>query len=443
MHGVYTRNLTSYESALPNYTIASEITGKRVTSFKLATEEKIYDKDGKEVDEIPEGANEADYKKEEVNINSAENLTKENYKKAKEIFDGRLKELGVADYAVRLDEETGNIAVELPDNIITDTLLQYLLCKGDFAMQDSEDKTVLIEKSDIKNASVRYGNDQATGAVIVYVNIKFTNEGAKKLAEVSKNYLKPDTDNNQTNTVENAESTDTTSNEQSKVTITLEGNDIMSTYFADVMENGELPLQIGSGTNNTTVYELATQAQVYAMLLNNGEMPLEYDIEITEYMTSGVSQTSLYIAIGIVLGVATLLIIYLILKYKVNGLLSSIALVSSAAILLLMIRYTGTTISIGGLTAILALVLFDGYFIIKILKDIKDNPNKDNVRLITYRVYLQKLDLIVVFLIIAVVFTFMPEVEVFSIGMTLFYGLISLIISNLIIMRQMLIAKSE
>jgi len=133
----------------------------------------------------------------------------------------------------------------------------------------------------------------------------------------------------------------------------------------------------------------------------------------------------------------------MIIRFKLNGVLSSIAFVSAVALLLLMVRYTGTRISLGSIAAMVALIAFDGYFMIKILKDIKENPSEDNVRFVTYGTYMKRIDLIIVFLIIAVVFTFMPEVQVFSIGMTLFYGIISLIISNLLFMRTMLIAKHK
>ena len=69
--GVYSKDLISYDSALPDYILSSELTGKRVTYFKIddASEDKIYDKDGNEVEEIPEDANEEDYTTESVKIN--------------------------------------------------------------------------------------------------------------------------------------------------------------------------------------------------------------------------------------------------------------------------------------------------------------------------------------------------------------------------------------
>ena len=431
--GVYSKGVFSYESALPDYILSSELTGKRVTYFKIddGTEEKIYDKDGKEVDEIPEGANEADYTKENVKINPEENLTFANYEKAKKILEGRLKDLGVEYYNIRLNENTGDMVVELEDNVITDTLLQYLLAKGDFSITDSEDGTLLLDRSDIKNVSVVYGNSE-TGAVIIYLDIKFNDKGAKKLEEVSRNYLKVE---------DNTEDGEENSTEQKQVTMTIEGTEFLTSYFADVMTNGELTIAVGKGSDDATVYQYSTQAQVYTMLLNNDEMPVTYNIESTEYMPSNISMNTLYIIIGAMIVVALIIIIYMIIRYKLDGVISSISFIAALAMLLLMIRYTSTRISIGGLVAILVLMLFDAYFMIKILKSIKENKSVENVQYTTYGTYLKKLDIIIALLIVAVVFTFMPEVQVFSIGMTLFYGIISLVIANLVFMRGMLITK--
>lgn len=435
--GVYSKGLISYDSALPDYILSSEFTGKRVSYFKVddASEDKIYDKDGKEVEEIPEDANKDDYTTKSVKINPDENLTKENYKKSKEIFEGRLKDLGIEYYDVRLNENTGEMVVELEDNVITDTVLQYLLAKGDFSFTDSEDGTVLLERSDIKNVSVVYGNNE-TGAVIIYLDIKFTDEGAKKLEEVSRNYLKQEESDENT-----TDSEGTTENEQKKVTMSIEGTEFLTSYFAEVMTTGELTIAVGSGTDDATIYQYSTQAQVYAMLLNNDEMPLTYTIASTEYMTSNIDTNTFYTIIGVIAALALILVIYMIIRFRLDGVICSLAFISAIAMLLIMIRYTSTTISIGGIAAMLALMSFDAYFMIKILKSIKENPSSENVSFITYGAYLQKLDLIIVLLIIAVVFTFMPQVQVFSIGMTLFYGIVSLIIANLLFMRVMLASK--
>lgn len=283
---------------------------------------------------------------------------------------------------------------------------------------------------------------------MVYLYIKFNSEGTEKLAEVSKTYLQID-DSEEEDTTSDTEETETEESEeteeetQKKVTMTIEGTEFLTTYFAEEITTGELTISIGSGTDEQTLLSYATEGGVYAMLLNNDEMPLTYTITSSETMQSSINTGTMYVIIGILVAISVLLIIYLIIKFKIDGLLCGISYILAIAILLILIRYTSTVISLGGISAMAVLIAFDAYFMIRILKEIQKDPSYENVSKVTYSEYLKKIDLIIVFLIVSVVFTFMSTVQVYSIGMILFYGIVSLIISNLVFMRTLLIAKHK
>lgn len=426
------------ENILPEYLLGSEFTGKRATYYTLSeeTEEKIYDKDGNEVDELPEGANEEDYRKETVKVNLDENITEENFKKVKEIYEDRLSDLGVEDYNIRLNNETGEIVVELPDDLDTDTFLQYLLLKGSFAMVDTNSKEVLISGADIKNASVVYANTAAS-EVTVYLDLKFTSEGAKKLEEVSRNYLKVEETDNEESEEEHKHE------EQKTVSMIIDGTTLRTTFFGEVMTGGELTIAMGSGKDNETVLTYANQTAIFTMLINNGELPLTYYIDITEHVPGIVGINTLYIIIGVLAVITLILVVYMIIRFKVDGLFTGASFISALAILSLLLRYTRVTISLGALVAIAVLIFIEAYFILNILNRIKKNGSIDSVKSVTLITYLEKIDVIIALLIIAVVFTFMQEVKIFSVGMTLFYGIISLIVANLVFMRIMLTSNHE
>lgn len=441
--GVYSKGEVEYKGSLPEYLLGSEFTGKRVTYFEISdeTEEKIYDKDGNEVEEIPEDSNEEDYTKETMKVNPDENMTEENYKKVKKIFDGRLKEIGAEDYLIRLDKNTGNLVVELADDSNTDTFLQYLQYKGDFAMKDAEDGTVLIDKSDVKKASVVYGST-SEGSVTVYLDIKFNKEGTKKLAEVSKEYIKVEANSDENSNNENGENEESTV-EQKQVTMTIEGVDLVTTYFGEEMTGGELTLAIGSATDTASAYEYAKQVGIFSMLINNDTMPLTYTIHTSEHASGIINEKALFTIIIVLAIIVILVILYLIIKYKMDGALCGISFISAIAILLLLVRYTKTTITLGGIASVAILIAVETFFILNILNNIKKVNSKEEVSYATTNIYLKRLDMIIALLIIAIVFTFMPQTKIYSIGMTLFYGIISIAISNLAFMRTMLIARRE
>ena len=431
--GVYTSKTQFRDNALPKYSLSSEFTGKRITYLQVdnSTSDVIKDKDGKIVDSIPEDANKDDYTTEKVPVNSEEVLNSDNYRKMKEILDNRLEQFGTEYYLVKVNDQTGDIVIELEDNNDTDTLLQSSVQKGDFSIVDSETKEVLLDRSHITKASVVYGNNES-GAVVVYLQITFDEEGKEKFAEISRNYVAEE------------ESEDSESKEEhnhKQVSIIFSGTTMLTTAFESEITTGELTLSMGTATSNSALYQYISNASIYSVLLNNPEFPITYKVTNSEYINSNINQNIIYFAVGAIAVICAIIVIYLIAKYKTNGLICSLGIVLEIAILLILIRYTSTVISLGTLAALLVLVLLEAYCLMKILNKIKENESYENVANATIKTYLNMIDLIVIFLIIAIVFTFMKEVAIYSIGMTLFYGIISIAITNLIFVRGMLLAK--
>lgn len=436
--GIYSKDGGIFKSNLPKYALASNLQEKRLTQLvpSQETEEIIYDKDGKEVDEIPEGANEADYKKETKKVNSDEVLTSENYKKAKEIFDARLKDLRVEEYLVRVDENTGKVAVELEESLDADTILQYILGKGDFAITDSETKEVLLDKSNVKTAKVLYSNASSTG-IMVYLDIVFDKEGKQKLLDISREYKKIEEDTDASENGENSENKE----KQKQVTLTVNGTNMMTTYFGDEMPNGELPISLGSGTDQATLSSYARQGEYYATLINNPDMPVEYELEHTKITYGNLEREGKEVILVTTAVISAIIIIYMIVRFKIDGLIAGITEISVLALLLLMVRYTGAEITLNSISAISIILIVNAYLISKMLKKIKEDNSYENVKRWTLKTYVENIEVIIVSLVIAVIFTFMKEVQAFSFGMTLFYGIISVAVSNLVFLRSMLTAK--
>lgn len=441
--GVYVKDSVVFKSKLPDYAFGTEIGEKRISKLVVNTKTKevIYDKDGKVVSSIPDGANEEEYRKEQEKINKDEAFTSENYKKVKEILEGRLKSLGIEDYIVRVNEDTGDVVTELEDKTDTDTILQYLLCNGDFSVSDSKDKTILLDKSYVKQAKVLYSRGQTNG-VTVYLNIIFNSEGKEKLAQISKDYLKTEEDNTEDNKDNTDEANNTESN-QKQVTLTIEGNDLLTTSFGEEMLNGELPISLGSASSNDTLQEYMKQGEFYAMLINNDTMPLEYEMGTTE-STQGLITTqsvNFYILISGIIVLIVAITIFMICKFKLDGVFAGLSFVASASLCLLFIRYTGTQIFLNAIYAGFFLIIVDAYLVYKMLANIKNNSLYENVRKTTVKTYLENIEVIVISLILAIVFTFMNYSKAFSFGMTLFYGIISIGVSNMLFLRTMLLAK--
>ncbi len=133
--------------------------------------------------------------------------------------------------------------------------------------------------------------------------------------------------------------------------------------------------------------------------------------------------------------------IYVLCSFKTDGLIAIISMVAAFGIWLLLIRYTSTKISLNSIAAVILVFALEAYLIIKLLGKIKKDTSYENTVKSTLRVYVENIEIIVISLIIAIIFTFMNKTLAYSFGMTLFYGIISMAISNLVFLRTMLLAK--
>ena len=334
--GIYTQVQNRMENQVKDYSYAMDLAGSRVVRLIVSngSETTVKDSEGNVVensenltdDEIATNG----YTKIETPYNSDEVKTVDNYKKSKEIIEKRFNELGISNYITKLDEETGDIIVEITENENTDSIVSNLATTGKFEIVDSQTQEVLMDNSDIKLANVMYGaNSSSTtsSGTIVYLNIEFTKVGKGKLEEISTNYTKTNEDTNttseETNTTdENATTDETTSGDSSSddttektITMKIDGEEIMTTSFDEPIRTGRLQLSIGSATTDTdTLNGYINQASNMAVVLDTGNMPVRYEVDTNEFIESDIAQNELQIASYVMLGIVGLALIILIMQ---------------------------------------------------------------------------------------------------------------------------------
>ena len=259
--GIYIQKQNRMENKIKDYTGSMAIKGARIVRLTVSDEQE-------------------------------EAKTKENYEQSKKILEKRLSAIGVEDYLIRLNEETGEITVEIPENENTDTAVSYLGTAGEFQIKDTETGEVLMNNNDIKLSSVLYGQGSSTNGTAgttVYLNIEFTKEGTKKLEEISKTYVKQENAEEEKQDEAQAENTQSENaqaegeqeekTKEKTITMTVDGNELMSTSFDEPLTNGKLQLSIGkSSTDSATLQGYVAQASNMATLLDNGNIPVKYEV---------------------------------------------------------------------------------------------------------------------------------------------------------------------
>lgn len=460
--GVYVEAQNRMENTVKGYSYAMDLKGVRSISLKVdtTTKEVIKDKDGNVIENATdEEIQENGYTKEEVPNNSQDVLNIENYKKTKEIIEKRLKALDVQNYIVKLNEQTGEIFVEITENSDTDLVVSNINTVGKFEIIDTETKEVLMDNQDISLANVMYGNNSGTysSGTSIYLNIEFNKEGRKKLEEISNKYAKVEETENEDNgeVTENTEITEnteeTSESEETKektITMKIDDEEILSTSFDEPIKTGKIQLSIGSASTDTkTIKENVNQATNIATILDNGNMPIKYELGENEYVASEITKENLQFISMLVAAIIVIALIVWIIRFKSYGFLSAISYIGLISIFLLIIRYTNVVLSIEGIFGIILVAILNYIFINKLLFTIKKNKEEkistldiQNATKETYKDFFIK---IIPVCIAVITFSFIKWIPISSFGMTMFWGIALIALYNFIITSNILKIRTE
>lgn len=427
--GIYIQKTKFVENILPEYKLGPDFTGLRNIGLKVsdATKDIYYDLDGNVVDE--EGKNTT---KKVESVNKEENLTKDNYKKAKEIIEKRLEKIkqvqytsaGIVEnkaidyYTIKQNEETGKIELKLPENANTDMVLRYVATKGDFTIVDDQDN-VLMDNSYIKEANVGYSS--TSSGVTVYLTIQFDKQGTEKLKEISNTFIK----------TTDEEGNDTTK----KIKVKIDDSEMLNTYFTEEISNGMIQLSFGTATGNSLA-TYAQEAKNLETLLNAGNLPIVYEADENHYVLSDINKDMLFIPAIVIMSLLVIGIIILIVKYKVKGLLGAISIIGYIAAFLIIVRLTNVVITLEGVAGIITSIILEYISIMYAL-----NKMKENTDLTCNQCFTKFLPILVPIAISTVILCFVKWLPIYSFGMTMFWGIILVIVYNHVVTKLLVSEK--
>lgn len=457
--GVFRTKLNYKINLIPDYTFGMEIAGTREFKFTLDTsseETEVYvDEDGNVKGEVIESEDEEDddttislettvdeleetdeeesedvvaeeevdqvsYSTEtrEIKANEDEVLNKESYEETKSIIQKRLEKAQIPEYNLRLDTVTGDLILEVPEDDNTDLAYDLALAQGKFEIIDSQTGVVLLDNSHIKSASALYASSDSTYQA--YLEIDLNKEGTEILKEISNTYVQTTNEEDETETL--------------YVDLQIDGSTLLTTYFGEELDGGVIQITMGSATTDYDSFLSSYEgAAYYANILDSGMTPNAYALSSDNFVQSQITDDMIMIA-KIVFAIAIVIVsVVLIIKYKLSGLLGALASVGYIALTSLALRYTGVVITLNSLIAFCGMVVVNYVFIWDFLRRRKTDSTKH-----AFSEGLKKLNIVIVPLwVIAVIFTFMTNITIGSVGMVLFWGLFVHVIYSFLITRTL------
>ena len=233
--------------------------------------------------------------------------------RATHIIDRRVNSLGLTEPVVQR-QGRDRIIVELPGVKDPEKAINMLGKTAMLEFKDPQGKTVL-NGMDLKDAKATMGNGNRPT-----VNLEFTDEGARKFADV------------------------TARNVGKQIAITLDG---------EILTNPVVQEAITGGRAQITGERTMEDANHLAILLRSGSLPVK--LEVIENRTVGptLGQDSKEASQkAFLIGVAGVFV-FMLVFYRLSGLVADIALLLYTMLLLLLMRYLNATLTLPGMAGII------------------------------------------------------------------------------------------
>lgn len=427
--GIYAKDKNVMKNVLPNYILGMDLDTNTIIKLDVVKNE------GNSSENTQEESNETEKNSESENSENAENNTEknnsengqaqniytvENFKQSKKIIEKRLKNAGINQYTLRLDEQSGTIIMEVPDDTNNDTL-QNIFVVGKTEIKISENNEVIGDYNSISKITTAIDDSYVNYGIgsFVKLDIEFSKDAVKKFEEIKNNYIIPtDEEGKQT---------------ENNIVIAIDGNAICSmteTEFLETAVKGSLPLKLGDYTNDkTTLNNTLKEADSIKNIIQSGNLPITYSVNYTNDIHSNISEIGIISVFAVIL---IIMLVYLVLKYKLKGILAELDILGFGALLLLVLRYTNVEISIASIVSIATMLILQFIYSVKLLDNEKISSKIFTEETIKFT------KMLIPAFIMSVVIAFANILEISGFGMVIFWGIILFEIFNNIITRAIL-----
>ena len=213
-----------------------------------------------------------------------------------------------------------------------------------------------------------------------------------------------------------------------------------TTQFEKEITNGSIQLSVGGETKTQAeLQSYVKEAGYVEKILNSGALPVEYKVTANRYMKSNIT-TDMYNLAIIIFGVLILIaLMYLIIKYKKNGLLTAVAYIGYIAVLLLAIRYTNVILTIEGILGLIVALAINYTFNVYILNYISKSEDKAELETNFNRAFTKISIALIPVLILSVILILTSWLQIYSFAMIIFWGLAITIVWNIILTKTLIV----
>ncbi len=253
----------------------------------------------------------------------AENPTEEEMQTVQTIFETRLYNAGYSEGRASIGEG-GQITVEIPAVFDTDSAVELLGSTAQLTFRNADGQVVLDGATDIKDAQYRYGQVSETGSAEAFVELTLNSDSVSKWADATRAAAAETTDRNY-------------------ISIFMDETEISRASVRSELNDETCVISGGFTTE---------EAQTLANQIKSGALPFKLNVVSQDTIGAELGEQALpnsLLAAGI--GIV-IIILFMILIYRVPGLLAGLALLIYVGIVSMILGLGRVNLSLSGIAGI-------------------------------------------------------------------------------------------
>ena len=221
---------------------------------------------------------------------------------------------------------SNKVRVEIPDVQDSDTAVQTLGATAQLEFKDAEGNTIM-SGSEVKNASSEYGQtEQGISRASYYISMEFTPEGQQLFSEATR------------------KAAAASSSGMNFISIEMDGN---------VLTAPRVHEQIDSDSCIITGEFTADEASALAANIKSGQLPFSLVVDEVKVVSATLGEEALTKAVTAGIIGLILVLLFMLLMYRLQGLMADIALLFYVAVVLILLANLHINITLPGIAGVI------------------------------------------------------------------------------------------
>ena len=203
-------------------------------------------------------------------------------------------------------------------------------------------------------------------------------------------------------------------------------------------------LFVGTETTSTSdLQKYLQQASNFSVIIDKEALPLEYEVDENVYNTMPLDRQEMDKLIVPAIVLAVLCVIGIAIRFRKEKIFAVITIIGIVATQLILVRYTNVILTAETISAVVVTVILAILANWMMLKNYTKELNEADAKKSLKDGIIAAIKVLVPVFVLSIVFCFMKWLPIYSFGMTLFWGILTIVLFLVTVMRTLVLGTRK